>query len=102
MGTAVAGAHHALHSMLAFDPAISVTTIDRTVARSTGRSSTRGQDPRQLFKGINPLINALSRRRQVRDDAEIRETVPKNPRYSFRSGEQALRPANRLRQSAPI
>jgi hypothetical protein len=38
----------------------------------------------------------------VRDDAEIRETVPKNPRYSFRSGEQALRPANRLRQSAPI
>ena len=38
-GAAVAtGAHHVLHSTLAFGPAASANTIDRTVARDTGRS----------------------------------------------------------------
>ena len=46
VAAAAAGSHHALHSMLAFGPATSVKTIDRTIARNTERSLTPGQDSR--------------------------------------------------------
>jgi hypothetical protein len=69
---AVAGAHHALHSTLAFGPAISVTMIDRTVARNTERPLTaRGKTRASCSRNRSPDLRVCDRRR-VRGPAEFR------------------------------
>jgi hypothetical protein len=56
---ACTGSHHALHSTPTFGPAVSVSTIDRTVARNTERSLALGQEPRQAARVRNRKFLSL-------------------------------------------